>query len=315
MKIGRAPSWQSRWINGLLGLLPIKEKTGSAEAVHAYVRHSAQHPAPFEPVGLGRGVTVARRDCELWPVFDTAPLGAGVDRWFVFLHGGGYIKEIVKAHWRFVGGITREAGVRCCVPIYPLAPRGTAAEVVPACGRLLHELMRRVGPERVTVAGNSAGAGLALAACQWLRAEGLPQPDGLVLVSPGVNGALDTPERRALAADDPIQDIPGMLAAARLYAGELPLWHPFVSPLNGALDGLPPMLVFTGTRDLLYPDSIDLAAKVRAAGGTVVLHLREGQPHNYAVLPTPEGRDARAAIVQAAALGVLSLLPAELAVI
>ena len=137
----------------------------------------------------------------------------------LFLHGGGYFREIVRAHWRFIGYLTRNAGVRCVVPIYPLAPRATAKEVVPGTGELLR---------------------------------------------------------------NPVQDIPGILEAGRLYAGDLNVAHPYVSPLNGDFRGLAPMIVFSGTHDLLYPDSIDLAAKARAAGVPIELHLRQGQPHNYA---------------------------------
>jgi len=69
--------------------------------------------------------------------------------------------------------------------------------------------------------------------------------------------------------------------------------------LNGHFRGLAPILVFSGTRDLFYPDCVDLADKARAAGVPVELHLRQGQPHNYAALPTPEGREARAIIRRA----------------
>jgi monoterpene epsilon-lactone hydrolase len=110
---------------------------------------------------------------------------------------------------------------------------------------------------------------------------------------------------RAIATRDPLQDIPGIVEAGRLYAGELDVAHPYVSPLNGDFRGLAPMIVFSGTRDLLYPDSIELVAKARAAGVPVELHLREGQPHNYAGMPTPEGREARAIILRAVAQGLI----------
>jgi acetyl esterase/lipase len=61
------------------------------------------------------------------------------------------------------------------------------------------------------------------------------------------------------------------------------------------------MTIFSGTRDLLYPDSVDLAERARAVGVPVELHLRRGQPHNYALMPTPEGRQARAIILRAIA--------------
>jgi len=60
------------------------------------------------------------------------------------------------------------------------------------------------------------------------------------------------------------------------------------------------MTIFAGTRDLLYPDSVDLA-EARAVGVPVELHLSRDQPHNYALMPTPEGRRARALIMRAIA--------------
>ena len=62
-----------------------------------------------------------------WPVYHTAPsANPDAGNYVLFLHGGGYINEIVRAHWRFVGYLTRDAHVRCVVPIYPLAPGATA---------------------------------------------------------------------------------------------------------------------------------------------------------------------------------------------
>ncbi len=290
------PSWQSRCINGLLRLLPIKKRMASAAVVQEHVRRLALRPASYEPTGLGRGVEVTLKNVAGWPVYYTAPsANPDAGNYVLFLHGGGYINEIVRAHWRFIGYLTRNAGVRCVVPIYPLAPRGTAKDVVPATGELLRKLLEDAGPAKVTVVGNSAGAGLGLAAAQWLRDSGYRQPNGLVLISPGVNASISRPEQVAIAARDPILDIPGAREAGRLYAGDLDVAHPYVSPLNGHFHGLAPMIVFSGTLDLLYPDSIDLATKARAAGVPIELHLRQGQPHNYAGLPTPEGRQARAA--------------------
>ncbi|WP_245329336.1 alpha/beta hydrolase fold domain-containing protein [Bradyrhizobium centrolobii] len=149
--------------------------------------------------------------------------------------------------------------------------------------------------------GNSAGAGLALAACQWLRDRGHRQPNAMVLISPAADASISRPEQVAIAARDPIQDIPGIIEAARLYAGELDVGHPFVSPLNGGFRSLAPMIISSGTRDLLYPDSVDIAARAKAVGVPAELHLLRDQPHNYALMPTPEGRQARKIILRAVA--------------
>lgn len=297
-----APSLQSRVFNMLLSLLPHKQRLASAEAVQAHVQKLALQPASFEPTGLGRGVEATLTKMGGWPVYYTAPSSGHEGCNFVmFLHGGGYINEIVPAHWRFVGEMTRKANVVCVVPIYPLAPRATAKDVVPKTAELLQMLLEDAGSAGVTVVGNSAGAGLALAACQWLRDRGHRQPNRMVLISPAADASVRRPEQIEIARRDPIQDIPGIVEAGRLYAGALDVGHPFVSPLNGAFRALAPMTIFAGTRDLLYPDSVDLAARARAVGVPVELHLMRDQPHNYALMPTPEGRRARAIILRTVA--------------
>jgi epsilon-lactone hydrolase len=295
------PSWQSRCVNGLLRLLPIKRQLASAAVVQEHVRRLALRPASHEPTGLGRGIDVVlKKSAAGWPVYYTAPSAdPGARNYVVFLHGGGYFREIVRAHWRFVAYLTRAARVRCVVPIYPLTPGATAKDLVPATGELLRNLLDDAGAAMVTVVGNSAGAALGLAAAQWLRDCRYRQPSRMVLISPGLDFSVSRPEQLAIAARDPVQDIPGILEAGRLYAGDLDDAHPYVSPLNGDFRGLAPMIVFSGTRDLFYPDSVDLAEKARAAGVPVELHLRQGQPHNYAALPTPEGREACAIIRRA----------------
>ncbi len=299
------PSWQSRCVNGLLHLLPFKKRWSSAAVVQERVRRLALRPASYEPRGLGRGVEVSLKNVAGWPVYYTAPsANPNVSAYALFLHGGGYINEIVRAHWRFVAYLTRHARVRCVVPIYPLAPRATAKDVVPATGALLRQLLEDAGPAKVTVVGNSAGGGLGLAAVQWLRDSGYRQPNGLALITPFLDVSISRPEQREIAARDPMEDIPGLREAGRLYAGDLDVTHPYVSPLNGDFRGLAPMIVFAGALDLLYPDSIELAAKARAAGVPIEFHLRQGQPHNYVLMPTPEGREARAIILRFVAQGL-----------
>ncbi|MFB6454162.1 alpha/beta hydrolase [Chitinophaga sp. Hz27] len=300
IKEDQGSSWQSRFFTVLLRLLPIKRQTASAAAVQKRVRKLALRPASYEPKKLGSGVTVTRKTFAGWPVYYTAPTdNAAVHHYVVFLHGGGYINEIVPAHWRIIGEMTRKAGVHCVVPIYPLAPGATAKDIVPVVGALLRDLMMDAGVAKVTLMGNSAGAGMSLAAAQWLRDNGCMQPEQLVLISPGLDAGINRAEQVALAKSDPIQDIPGMKEGARMYAGEQDIRHPYVSPLNGDCHDLAPMIIFSGTLDLLYPDSVDLAAKASAAGVPVRLYLKQGQVHNYVAMPTPEGREAMGVIMQA----------------
>src|SRR5262249_5853394 len=99
----KVPSWQSRCVNSLLRLLPAKKSLASAAVVQEHVRRLALRPASYEPTSLGRGVEVTLKQGVEWPVYHTAPSSnRDVGDYVVFLHGGGYINEIVRAHWRFV---------------------------------------------------------------------------------------------------------------------------------------------------------------------------------------------------------------------
>lgn len=293
------PGLRSRLMDYLVLLSGRRKWWASAAVVQERARRLALRPAPHRPVGLGRNVQVDLRFAEGWPVYHVDPVRRGRARHhIVFLHGGAYVHEIVGSHWRFVGYLADTTSTHCVVPIYPLAPRGTAKEVVPATGRMLRDVIDTAGAQNVTVVGNSAGGGLSLAAAQWLREAGHPQPNALILICPGVNGTLNQCTQ-ADAAHDVMQDVPGMIEAFRLYAGDLDVTHPFVSPLNGNFEGLAPMLIFSGTHDLYHPDIVTLASKAAGAGVSVEMHVRNGLQHNYPLLPTPEGREAREIIARA----------------
>ena len=82
------------------------------------------------------------------------------------------------------------------------------------------------------------------------------------------------------------------------YAGDLDLKDPRVSPIYGELRGLGPITVLVGTRDLLLHDSRRLRDLAEAEGIEVThLHEEEDLSHVWPILPLPEARRARAAIV------------------
>ena len=60
------------------------------------------------------------------------PTGGRSTGHLVFLHGGAYFRELRSWHWWFVERLVRETGLTVLVPVYPLAPIGTADIVVPA---------------------------------------------------------------------------------------------------------------------------------------------------------------------------------------
>jgi alpha/beta hydrolase fold len=112
-----------------------------------------------------------------------------------------------------------------------------------------------------------------------------------VFISPWLDVATDYPSHRA-APRDAMLAIPGLVEAGRAYAGELPLDDPRVSPIHGDMSDLPPITAFSGTADLLNPDShLRREACVRAGTPSDLIEAPD-IPRAYPLLPTPEGRAA-----------------------
>ena len=290
----------------VLPLLGTKRRYSTAERTRRHIAKRSARPARFSPpFGLRRRATVTPRRVRDWPIYDLEPRSAVPVRHVLYFHGGAYINEIVRSHWAFLGRLVKEAPCRCVVPIYPLAPRAAATETVAGAADLARELAAEVGADEVVLMGDSAGAGIALAVAQSLRDDGAGL-NGLVLISPWLDAAVSLPRQREIAPRDAMLDIPGLAVAGSEYAGDLPVDDPRVSPLHGDLRDLPPITVFTGTEDLLNPDSHRLRDACAEAGVACEFVEGMGMPHDFPLLPTREGREARRRIVELLRAGRVS---------
>ena len=145
----------------------------------------------------------------------------------------------------------------------------------------------------VVIAGDSAGGNMALVLTRMAAQEGWPRAKRLALLSPSVDMTLSNPETLAAARTDPWLDIDGGRESVRIYAGDLDFADWRISPAYGDLAALPPTLVFSGTRDLLYPDTAVFTEKARNASAQVELVTGKGMIHVWPLLPIREARRAR----------------------
>ncbi|WP_460194555.1 alpha/beta hydrolase [Thermosynechococcus sp. FA-CM-4201] len=142
-------------------------------------------------------------------------------------------------------------------------------------------LIQVQAPAAIGLFGTSAGGGLLLALVCELRRLNLPLPGAIAPLTPwaDLSKTSDTLFSHEYI-DSTIVSYEGMLATmARRYAGSYDLQHPLVSPLYNDLQGLPPTLLISGTRDLLLSDTVRLQRKLRQAGVVVEVQLFEGMSH------------------------------------
>ena len=248
-------------------------------------------PAPYVmPRSLKLSSRVSEESVRGCQVFRMT--GAAVpERTVIYLHGGSYVNQITKFHWRAADCLASACRAEIIVPLYTLAPYGTWKEAF----ELLEDVYARCRagyPERpVILMGDSAGGGLALALCEEFAEKGVPQPDRAVLFSPWVDVDLDNPDIQDYVNKDPFLTTALSIYGER-WTGDLDTGDRRISPLFGDVSGLGPVTMFVGTKEIAYPDIMLFADKLRTAGCDYELITGEGMCHVWPLFPIPEGRAA-----------------------
>lgn len=213
----------------------------------------------------------------------TAP-GVAPDRVVVYLHGGGYVMGSVKSHRDMCERYSREAGARVLALDYRLAPEHPFPAALDDSLAAYRWLQREgIRPEHIAIAGDSAGGGLTFATLVSLRDAGEPLPACATPLSPWVEFEGTGESITARADIDPMvrQDLDLKMAKAYLAGGDLR--NPLAAPIYAELDGLPPLLIQVGEREILFDDSSRMAEKAERAGVDVTLREWKGQIHVWQI--------------------------------
>jgi acetyl esterase/lipase len=291
-------SWQSKAVEVGLRAIGMKRRGNTADKMQRVVEKSRVKPK--DPAPKAKWLTdldLADTTAFGMRVFELTPRSGASGQRVVYLHGGSYTFDIAPPHWTFLAHLARTTGAQVSVVIYPLAPETTAAKTVPLAADFAEQVIDASEPGTVTVMGDSAGGGLALAVVQQLLARG-KQPRQTVLISPWLDVTMTDPGLGAVDPHDAMLSIGGLAHCGSLYAGDLDVTDPLASPLFGELDGLAPIEVYTGTHDLLNIDAHNLVKRAIGRQVQVSLHEEAAMPHVHPLLSMiPEGRRARDQIV------------------
>lgn len=213
-----------------------------------------------------------------------SPLGE-VDGAVLYLHGGAFCMGSPLSHRAITTYLASRSRSEVWVPDYRLVPEhpaSAALEDAVSCYRRI--LMAGYSADQVIIAGDSAGAGLALSTVLKLRELGLPLPAGITLLSPFVDLSLSGLSSFTNQRLDPMLSRSWLRQGALLYAGHRQRQNPLFSPLYGEFGGLPPMLIQVGSDELLLDDAQRLAQRAAVHGANVRLTMFSGMWHVFQLL-------------------------------
>ncbi|HXH45389.1 MAG TPA: alpha/beta hydrolase fold domain-containing protein [Bradyrhizobium sp.] len=201
-------------------------------------------------------------------------------RAILYLHGGCYVLGSAAAYRGFASQIATRAKAATFVAEYRLAPEHPfPAAFEDGCRAL--EGLSAAGFDRVAVAGDSAGGGLALAVLAAGAANA--RPVAAALFSPWVDLSLAGGTMESRADVDPILSRTALQQGADQYLRGTDPHDPRASPLSGDLAKLPPIRIDVGDDEVLLDDSLRFEAAARAADIACELHVWAGMVH---VFPT-----------------------------
>ena len=215
-----------------------------------------------------------------------------------YIHGGSYVHEFVDIQWEMADKIAQESDAEVIIPDYGLAPFYTYKDSYELLTKLYTDYVAENPDKDIYVMGDSAGGGLALGLVQDFVQNNIKLPKGLILLSPWVDLTMSNPDIKKYIKKDPLLHVDTLLADAKSWADDADLSDWKVSPLYGEMKNLPEILLFSGTRELLYPDIALLAEKLREANVKTEFVIGKNLNHVYPAFPIPEATKAISKIVE-----------------
>ena len=210
-----------------------------------------------------------------------------------FVHGSGYALCSPRTHRRLTTWLSALTGLPVFCIDYRLAPQyrfPTAANDVRAGWDWL--LTGGLSPERIVVAGDSAGGHLSVDL--MLHDAAARRAAGLVMMSPLLDLTFTLAAARERLRPDPAIRAVDAVRLIDLYCGTEDRANPRLALNVAGGPVLPRTLIQVGGAEMLAADAHQLAADIAAAGGVCDLEVWPDQVHVFQALPrlTPQAEQA-----------------------
>ncbi|QLY34584.1 alpha/beta hydrolase [Nocardia huaxiensis] len=214
----------------------------------------------------------------------------------LYFHGGGFIVCRLRTHRRLVAKIAKASGLPALSVDYRQLPQASYTDIIDdAVESYRYLLGMGFRPEKIILAGDSAGGGVAFRLAIATRERGLPMPGGITGIAPWADLDWSYRNTHPNGPLDPLIPPIGYEAVARMGFAENGVVDPALSAVNHEFTGMPPALIQTGSKECVLADAEQLARRYAEAGVPLTLQLWDRAIHIHQagsdVLP-----DARRAI-------------------
>ena len=211
-------------------------------------------------------------------------------RLILYLHGGAFIYPPVFFHWRFLHDLALRTHCDALLPVYPKSPEYDCEYSVKTLLEYYKSISESKQYDEIHLVGDSAGACLCLVVAQEAHKNGWQKPKTSILLSPCVDlSHTKEKEMQALQDRDTMLQYDRIVMLNVIWQGNLPVKHPWVSPVFGDFSGVDNLYVYYGSNEILQPDDLFLKETYEKAGKTGHFKEYEDMFHTFAMFPIPEG--------------------------
>lgn len=189
----------------------------------------------------------------------------------LYVHGGGFVLGSLDSHHRLMRLLAIESRATLIGVDYRLAPEHAFPGALDDCVAAMRWLQDKAGtldldPEKIVLAGDSAGANLALAGLLRLRDGGHPLPAGAALFYGCYWSRLGTESHRRFGGGGYRLSSDEMGWFWQHYLGAHGRGDAYAEPMDADLAGLPPLFLNYGEVDPLADDTRELVERLDRAG-------------------------------------------------
>jgi len=206
---------------------------------------------------------------------------------FFYIHGGGFVLFSVDTHDRLMREYAHRAGIVVVGINYTRAPEARFPQPLEECIDTVrwlqdHGAALDFDPAQFFIGGDSAGGNLSLGTCLHFRDAGERPIRGMVLNYTGFSTNLYRDSVVRYGAGDYGLSLHMMVWFYRNYLARAEdFTDPRMNLLDADLRDIPPVYLVITECDPLYDDSIDMAAKMQAAGVDVQSKVYKGTVHSF----------------------------------
>ncbi|KAI8893328.1 Alpha/Beta hydrolase protein [Globomyces pollinis-pini] len=219
-----------------------------------------------------------------------------LDRIVYFLHGGNYYSGSIQMYRRMAYHLAKQSRASVYGINYRLAPQNPYPCALIDAVSGYKKLLEKYDPQRIIIAGDSSGGGLAIGTMMAIRDMGLPAPAGGYAISPWVDMSSsftdhshyhDTDLMPMVPFDNRLDDqkhyyIPDEFSKT-VYAS--PFWQK-------NFKNLPPLLIQCSDIEKLYKEIDEFASKAAIDWTSITLEVYQNHVHDFPLLEFSEGSKA-----------------------